>query len=98
MATTVDLGLQLEAFVATLVESGRYASSDAVVREALELLQRRESYLDGLDAALARGLADIEAGRVTPADEVFARLIAKYEAMAREAESHEAHPERRGAR
>ena len=37
--------------------------------------------------------ADIEAGRVTPADEVFARLIAKYEAMAREAESHEAHPE-----
>jgi predicted transcriptional regulator len=38
-----------------------------------------------LDEALKRGLADIEAGRVVPADEVFDRLEAKYRKMAEEA-------------
>jgi len=37
--------------------------------------------LDALDRAIARGLADVEAGRVKPIDEVFDRSIAKYEAM-----------------
>jgi len=34
-----------------------------------------------LDAALARGIADADAGRVTPATQVFDRLEAKYQAM-----------------
>jgi predicted transcriptional regulator len=38
-----------------------------------------------LDEALKRGLADIEAGRVKPADEVLDRLGAKYRKMAEEA-------------
>jgi predicted transcriptional regulator len=38
-----------------------------------------------LDEAIARGLADIEAGRVVPADEVFDRLEAKYRKMAEDA-------------
>jgi predicted transcriptional regulator len=39
-----------------------------------------------LDEAIERGLADIEAGRVVPADEVFDRLEAKYQKMAEEAD------------
>jgi antitoxin ParD1/3/4 len=38
--------------------------------------------LEVLDAAIARGTADADAGRVKPADEVFDRLKAKYLAMA----------------
>jgi antitoxin ParD1/3/4 len=37
--------------------------------------------LAALDAALARGIADVKAGRVIPAEEVFARLEAKYRAL-----------------
>jgi antitoxin ParD1/3/4 len=36
-----------------------------------------------LDAAIARGLADAEAGRVKFAEEVFDRPEAKYRAMSR---------------
>lgn len=36
-----------------------------------------------IDVAIARGLADAEAGRVTPAEEVFDRLEAKYRTMPR---------------
>jgi antitoxin ParD1/3/4 len=36
-----------------------------------------------LDAAIARGLADAEAGRTRPMDEVFDRLVAKYSALMR---------------
>ena len=42
----------------------------------------RKAKLRELDAALARGLADADAGRVKPLDEVAARLTAKYQAMA----------------
>ena len=36
------------------------------------------SRLETFDEALLRGLADMEAGRVVDADEVFSRLEAKY--------------------
>jgi len=98
MPFSVDLGNKLEAFVAKLVKSGRYNSKSEVLREGIRLVQEREIRLAALDAALARGLADADAGRVTPAETVFAELRAKYQAMAEQAESHEARPDRRGAR
>jgi antitoxin ParD1/3/4 len=39
--------------------------------------------LRALDAAIARGIAAAEAGRVKPLAEVFDRLEAKYEALAK---------------
>jgi antitoxin ParD1/3/4 len=77
MPFSVDLGRQLEALVAKLVKSGRYNSKSEVLREGVRLIQEREARLATLDAALARGIADIDAGRVKPADEVFDRLEAK---------------------
>jgi antitoxin ParD1/3/4 len=79
---SADLGRQLETFVAKLVESGRYNSKSEVVREGIRLIQERETRLAALDVSIARGLADAEAGRTKPADEVFDRLEAKYRAMA----------------
>lgn len=83
---SADLGPQLETFVTSLVETGRYNSKSEVLREGIRLIQERETRLAVLDNALARGLADAEAGRVKPAADVFARLEAKYQAAGRPAE------------
>lgn len=82
MAISADLGAKLEAVVEDLVKNGRYNSKSEVLREGVRLVQEREAALRRLDAALARGMADIEAGRTKPAEEVFDRLIAKYEGIA----------------
>lgn len=82
MPISADLGEYLENYVATLVTSGRYNSKSEVLREGVRLVQEREKKLAALDAALARGIADVEAGRVKPAEDVFARLEAKYDAQA----------------
>lgn len=83
MPMGVDLGKQLENYVNRLVADGRYHSKSEVLREGVRLIQERESRLAALDAAIARGLADAEAGRTIPAEDVFARLEAKYEAQAK---------------
>ncbi|WP_036292330.1 type II toxin-antitoxin system ParD family antitoxin [Methylosinus sp. PW1] len=82
MAISADLGSQLETFVAELVASGRYNSKSEVLREGVRLIQEREARLAALDLAIARGVADAEAGRVEPASAVFDRLEAKFKAMA----------------
>jgi antitoxin ParD1/3/4 len=82
MAISADLGAQLEAFVSGLVASGRYNSKSEVLREGVRLIQEREARLLALDAAIARGLADAEAGRVKPVGAVFDRLEARLKAKA----------------
>jgi len=47
------------------------------------VVEKREEPLAKLDAALARGVADADAGRGRPAGEAFDRLEAKYKAMAK---------------
>jgi antitoxin ParD1/3/4 len=79
VANSVELGGSLEAFVASLVASGRYNSKSEVLREGVRLIQERELRL----AALTRGLADAESGRAKPAAKVFGRLEAKYRARVR---------------
>ena len=81
MAISADLGEKLEAVVTDLVKNGRYNSKSEVLREGVRLVQEREAALAKLDAALAQGLADVEAGRVRPLDEVFDELEAKFQAM-----------------
>ena len=78
MAISVDLGGSLEGFIDELLRSGRYNSKSEVLREGVRLVQEREARLSVLDAAIARGLADADAGRTAPAEAVFDRLEAKY--------------------
>ena len=78
---SADLGQALETFVGELVANGRYNSKSEVLREGIRLVQDREARLAALDAVIARGLADADAGRTIPAGEVFDRLEAKYRAM-----------------
>lgn len=84
MASSANLGDKLETYVSNLVKTGRYNSRSEVLREGVRLVEEREKRLVALDAAIARGLADVAAGRVTPAEEVEARLVAKYRKMAEE--------------
>lgn len=79
---SADLGQQLERYVEQLVKAGRYNSKSEVLREGVRIIQDRETRLAALDASIARGVADADAGRTTPADDVFDRLEAKYRALA----------------
>ncbi len=82
MAFSVELGPVLEKYVSKLVKSGRYNSKSEVLREGVRLVQDRETRLADFETSIARGMADIEAGRTIPAEEVFARLKEKYQYMA----------------
>ena len=83
MAISAELGEKLEAVVNDLVANGRYNSKSEVLREGVRLVQEREAALAKLHAALAPGIADIEAERTKPLEEVVARLSAKYRDMAK---------------
>ncbi|MCC6921207.1 MAG: type II toxin-antitoxin system ParD family antitoxin [Alphaproteobacteria bacterium] len=83
MPSSVNLGKHLEKVVSDLVTKGRYGSRSEVLRAGVRLLDEHEKRLAELDARLAEGQADIDAGRVVDADDVFDRLLAKYEAMAK---------------
>lgn len=83
MPTSVALSPHFEHFIREQVESGRYNNASEVVRAGLRLLEDQQQQacikLEALRAAIAAGLAS---GTGVPADEVFDRLEAKYQAMA----------------
>ncbi len=81
MPSSYSIGKHYENFVQQQLDSGRYNNASEVLRDALRLMETRERRLAVLDAKLARGLADIEAGRVHDADEVFDELEAELSAM-----------------
>ena len=75
---SAELGTKLEAFVVSLVAQGRYNSKSEVLREGVRLIQDREARLAAFDAVIAEGLADAEAGRTSPAEDVFSELKQRY--------------------
>ena len=84
MPSSYTLGAHFESFVQSQLASGRYNNASEVLRSALRLMEERERKLAALDAAIARGIADISANRVHDADEVFDELEARYASAARE--------------
>jgi antitoxin ParD1/3/4 len=82
MASSANLGQHLEDYVTELVKTGRYGSRSEVLREGVRLIEEREKRLAVLDAAIVRGIADLEAGRVTTSQQVRDELVAKYRALA----------------
>lgn len=86
MTTVVSINDEAKARADQLIRSGQYTSFDEVVRAALRESTDgwidQEIDLDDLSpetrAAVEEGLADIEAGRVHDAEEVFAELRERY--------------------
>ncbi len=81
MSTSVALGSHFETFIRKQVKSGRFNNVSEVVRAGLRLLEETEQHRQITLEALR---ADIAAGRSSgpskSAEEVFARLEAKYSA------------------
>ena len=83
---SIALGDHFETFIKEQVERGRFNNASEVVRAGLRLLEdaegERERKLKALDEAIAKGLADAEAGRMIPLEEALSRLEAKYLGLA----------------
>lgn len=62
----VSVGQRWEEFIDQLVNSGRYASADEVMREGLRLVEEREAKLKSLRETIQASLA--EGGENTVAD------------------------------
>ena len=77
----VSLTPELDKFVASKVESGRYTSASEVVREALRLLEERDrarnAELAAFDRELGARLAALDAGESVNPEEVRQRLERK---------------------
>jgi antitoxin ParD1/3/4 len=75
---SISLTPDLDAAIQRRLATGRYASDNEVIRAALRVLERDEEEqtrkLATFDAAIARGIADAEAGRVMPLEDAFARI------------------------
>jgi putative addiction module CopG family antidote len=84
----VSLTPALAQFVQDTVAAGTYSSVDALVQEALELLRLRDEQLrssrDELDALIAEGLSDVQAGRWLSAEDAMAELQAANDAQKRQ--------------
>jgi antitoxin ParD1/3/4 len=68
MTLNISLPLELETRVREHVASGLYGSASEVIREALRLFEAYQSVqassLVALKADIAKGMADVQAGRV----------------------------------
>lgn len=75
---TVSLTPELEEFVSSRVDSGKFVSASEVVREGLRLLEdreaRREAELDRLRRDVRVGLDQARAGELVDGEEVFEEL------------------------
>ncbi|MEN2785754.1 type II toxin-antitoxin system ParD family antitoxin [Sphingomonas qilianensis] len=87
MTDGIDLGDESEATLDRLVATGRYGTRDDVLREGIRRVAIDAARWARFEMEIQKGLDDIDAGRVYPAEEVFAELKAKYLAMAAEERS-----------
>lgn len=83
MDGSVDLGAKLEQAVADLVERGRYGSRDELLREGARLIHERESRRAAIYAKIEEGIADADAGRLIPIEDIIAEFSERYRDPAR---------------
>ena len=83
MPSSYAIGDHFEQFIKVQLESGRYSSASEIVRDALRLMEEREQLRQiQLEQLRQQIQAGIDSGPSIPAEEVFNRLSAKYQAMA----------------
>jgi len=72
---SITLPAEMVRVIRAKVESGRYSSNSEVIREAMRGWLDRERHFATLDAAVGRGIADADAGRVADSDQVRKSLL-----------------------
>jgi antitoxin ParD1/3/4 len=75
---SITLPAEMARAIREKVSAGLYGSNSELIREALRGWLEREQRLAALDAAIARGLADAEAGRVHDTDAVREELRRRF--------------------
>jgi antitoxin ParD1/3/4 len=75
---SITLPTEMANFIRQKVDSGLYSSNSEIIREAVRALMERERRLEWLDTAIARGVADAEAGQVQDIDEVRTELRGRF--------------------
>ena len=77
----VSLTSELEAFVASEVQSGRYHSASEMIREALRLLEEREQLrslrIRALRKKIGEGLEQLDRGEGIAGEQIFSELEAE---------------------
>lgn len=79
----VNLTDELDRFVNSRIESGRYESASEVIRAALRTLEREEQEYEAKMAALRKAIDEGDASGIATGD-VFARIRRKLKLPARE--------------
>jgi antitoxin ParD1/3/4 len=69
-----DYGAPLEQAISDLVATGRYTSRDDLLREGARIVTERERLRAEFHAKIEQGLADADAGRMTPIEDVMAKF------------------------
>jgi len=75
---SVTLPAEMARLIHKQVDSGAYGSVSEVIRDAMRAWLQRERRLAALDEALLRGIADSDAGRSQPLDEVRQELKERF--------------------
>jgi len=70
----VSLTPELEKFIDDTVATGRYSSASEVVRASLRKLEEEERWKEYAKAKIAKGLADIAAGRTISREDFLAEV------------------------
>jgi antitoxin ParD1/3/4 len=75
---SITLPAEMARMIREKVSSGAYGSNSEVIRDALRGWLERDRRLTALDAAIARGVADAEAGRVHDIEAVRGELRERF--------------------
>lgn len=70
-----------EAFLDGIVEDGRYASRDDILREGVRLVREREAKLARFDAEIMKGITSADHGDLVDVDEAFDALDRELQAI-----------------
>jgi antitoxin ParD1/3/4 len=77
---SITLPAEMVRVIRAKVESGGYSSNSEVIREAMRGWLDRERHFATLNAALERGIADADAGRVVDSDQIRKSLLNRLDA------------------
>ena len=75
---SITLPPEMARMIREKVSSGAYGSNSEVIREALRGWLERDRRLGALDFAIARGVADAEAGRIYGIEAVRREVRARF--------------------
>lgn len=69
-----DYGAPLEQAISDVLATGRFASRDDLLREGARIVTEREMLRATLHAKIEQGLADADAGRMVPIEQVMEEM------------------------